>query len=434
MSGSAATAARTTATAAKAAAKSAASNPLVKTAAAATGAAAAGAAVLSSQNETAKNAILRGIKTNPVLLPASIALNAVSGLKSSAVSSSTGGGTTTTSTLTTLPDFSYSAVLKRISSAWDPETGSVEAAAGFMAESPGVTERQVIANTLGVGNAGNTLYKTIYTDGGYEIRSANGQIVSSGSAGAAYAQTPDEKAAATAAYQAKNQAMMQARADKGDGAAKAWLKRYGNPDGGMYDYAHTKVMPGQTDSTTKILYRQSANAAPESRGSDSGDVLSGIMGAIGSFLSGGSGSEEKVSSSPASQSKGTTYSYGILGGSLAAASGGYDEFYRAKSSLYDTAFESAERGDYAKTAAAGIPAVAVDVVAPLGLMQVGNKILSGRAGEITQDELLDGGMDAALLAFGAFTGGTGYFAGKALKTAIKTGALGAAAYGTSKVI
>jgi hypothetical protein len=56
----------------------------------------------------------------------------------------------------------------------------------------------------------------------------------------------------------------------------------------------------------------------------------------------------------------------------------------------------------------------VDTLAPLDALNVGNKIASGRMGEISGDEWTAAGIDVALTGIGMMTGGAGYVAGKGL--------------------
>lgn len=387
-SSAAGTVAKTATTTATKAATTAAKNP-IKTALALTGGAGAaivaGSTLLNQASSSLNNSNKSGISTT---LPAA-----------------------TTPGSTVFPDFSVSGVYNRIKDTWDTGNGSAENAALFLGEgregNSTVSVRDVIKNTLGIGNSGDTLYKTTYDDGAFEIRDYRGEIVSSGSEGAAWALTPKEKAASVNAYQLKNQAKMQKLADNGDSAAQAWLDKYGVSDSEMNNYSAGKVWAGQTDSTTTIINRQVVGSTPASS-NEGGGFLSGILSGI-------------FGSSEPKQTIGSGRKSTQPGGIAGSISSGYDSFYSVKTGLYDTSGKAFESGDFAKGALAIAPAAAVDIVAPLDLMQVGNKILTGRMGEITQDELIGGGIDAGLLAFGAVTGGTGYFAGKALKAGLKSG-------------
>ncbi|MDD4126879.1 MAG: hypothetical protein PHV39_04240, partial [Methanomicrobium sp.] len=376
------TAARTAASTAGTITKAAAANP-IKTAATLAGGAGIAAVSISTLLNNKSSDTSNKSGTSTIAIPAA-----------------------TTANSDKFPDFSIDGVYNRIKNVWDSEAGSAESAAVFMGEgregNSEVSFRDVIANTLGVGNAGKTLYKTGYSDGAYEIRNYQGVLVSGGSPGAAYALKPVEKRASVNAYQAKNQAEMQALAANGNSAAQAWLKKYSSSDSDMYTATYGKVWAGQTESTTKTLSRQYATGNTGSN--ENGGILSGILNIFG-------GSES--SKNTGTQNK----SSGILG----SVSSGYDSLYKTKSSLYDKSSEAFESGNLTKGALAIAPAAAADIIAPLDLMQVGNKIFSGRSGEITQDELIGGGIDAGLLAFGALTGGTGYFAGKALKSGLKAG-------------
>lgn len=66
-------------------------------------------------------------------------------------------------------------------------------------------------------------------------------------------------------------------------------------------------------------------------------------------------------------------------------------------------------------------AAGVDVALPVDLINVGNLWFSGRGDEISSEDLMWAGLDAALLAGGVLSGGTIYLGGKALKTAAKVG-------------
>lgn len=278
-----------------------------------------------------------------------------------------------------IPDMSISAYYDKLTAAGDTQALS---AAVFMGEgrdgTAEVANREVIANTLGVSNAGSTLYKTTYHDGSYEIRDNKGQIVSSGSAGAVYAQTPEEKQKSVNAYQAKNIAKMQERANAGDVAASAWLKTYGNSDSVMNTYSAGKVWAGQTPSTTTVLYSQNGGQStrPQTSPQQNNDILATISTA-------------------------------------------FDGFYRTKESMYSKAGAQLDRGDITAAAITAAPTVALDVLAPLGVMQVGNKVMSGRLDEISTDELFDAALDIGLIGLGLVTGGAGYVAGKSLKAGVK---------------
>lgn len=278
-----------------------------------------------------------------------------------------------------IPDMSISAYYDKLTAAGDTQALS---AAVFMGEgrdgTAEVMNREVIANTLGVSNAGSTLYKTTYKDGSYEIRDTKGQIVSSGSAGAVYAQTQEEKQKSVNAYQAKNIAKMQERANAGDVAASAWLKTYGNSDSVMNTYSAGKVWAGQTPSTTTVLYSQNGGQStrPQTSTQQNNDILATISTA-------------------------------------------FDGFYRTKESMYSKAGAQLDRGDITAAAITAAPTVALDVLAPLGVMQVGNKVMSGRLDEISTDELFDAALDIGLIGLGLVTGGAGYVAGKSLKAGVK---------------
>ncbi len=278
-----------------------------------------------------------------------------------------------------IPDMSISAYYDKLTAAGDTQALS---AAVFMGEgrdgTAEVMNREVIANTLGVSNAGSTLYKTTYKDGSYEIRDTKGQIVSSGSAGAVYAQTQEEKQKSVNAYQAKNIAKMQERANAGDVAASAWLRTYGNSDSVMNTYSAGKVWAGQTPSTTTVLYSQNGGQStrPQTSPQQNNDILASISTA-------------------------------------------FDGFYRTKESMYSKAGAQLDRGDITAAAITAAPTVALDVLAPLGVMQVGNKIASGRLDEISTDELFDAALDIGLIGLGLVTGGAGYVAGKSLKAGVK---------------
>ncbi len=278
-----------------------------------------------------------------------------------------------------IPDMSISAYYDKLTAAGDTQALS---AAVFMGEgrdgTAEVANREVIANTLGVSNAGSTLYKTTYHDGSYEIRDNKGQIVSSGSAGAVYAQTQEEKQKSVNAYQAKNIAKMQERANAGDVAASAWLKTYGNSDSVMNTYSAGKVWAGQTPSTTTVLYSQNGGQStrPQTSTQQNNDILATISTA-------------------------------------------FDGFYRTKESMYSKAGAQLDRGDITAAAITAAPTVALDVLAPLGVMQVGNKVMSGRLDEISTDELFDAALDVGLIGLGLVTGGAGYVAGKSLKAGVK---------------
>lgn len=310
--------------------------------------------------------------------PAATAAALIAGTGAAAVSTLSKTAAST-ATPVSIPDMSISAYYDKLTAAGDTQALS---AAVFMGEgrdgTAEVVNREVIANTLGVSNAGSTLYKTTYHDGSYEIRDNKGQIVSSGSAGAVYAQTPEEKQKSVNAYQAKNIAKMQERANAGDVAASAWLKTYGNSDSVMNTYSAGKVWAGQTPSTTTVLYSQNGGQStrPQTSPQQNNDILATISTA-------------------------------------------FDGFYRTKESMYSKAGAQLDRGDITAAAITAAPTVALDVLAPLGVMQVGNKVMSGRLDEISTDELFDAALDIGLIGLGLVTGGAGYVAGKSLKAGVK---------------
>ena len=245
---------------------------------------------------------------------------------------------------------------------------------------------EVIENTLGISNAGKYLYKTTYDTGAYEIRDSRGQIVSSGSDGAAWAQTPNEKAASVARYQAANIAKMQAEAAKGGlagRAAEAWLSQYDKSDSVMKQTTYGKVWAGQTDSTTKSI---------------TGLVVAGQTRQNG---------EEAANTKTDAKAQQTAgYEPNII-----------DSFYNTRNELVDS--------DNLVHNGAGW---AVTFLTPLDLMETTNKLATGRANEISGEDILFSLIDAGGLALGLFTGGTGYLGSRALKTGLKvTLATGASA-------
>ena len=368
---------------------------------AAASAAATGSKLVGSAVNTTSKAAAKAVSTGASF--AGSAVNILSKTASSAVSLAknhpaatvaaviAGTGAAAVSTLSkssassakpvSIPDMSISAYYNKLTAAGDPSASS---AALFMAEgregTAEVVNREVIANTLGVSNAGSTLYKTTYHDGSYEIRDSKGQIVSSGSPGAVYAQTPEEKQKSVNAYQAKNIAKMQERANAGDVAASAWLKTYADStNSAMYTYSAGKVWAGQTPSTTTVLYSQNGGQSTRNTQTSSqqnNDILSTISSA-------------------------------------------FDGFYKTKESMYSKAGAQLDRGDITAAAITAAPTVALDVLAPLGVMQVGNKVMSGRLDEISTDELFDAALDVGLIGLGLVTGGAGYVAGKSLKAGVK---------------
>ena len=345
-----------------------------------TGASFAGSAV-NTLSKTASSAASIA-KAHPVAMVATAAAG-VAGVGALAAN------TISKATTASIPDMSIAAYYNKLTAAGDTQAAS---AAVFMGEgrdgTAEVMNREVIANTLGVSNAGSTLYKTTYKDGSYEIRDTKGQIVSSGSAGAVYAQTQEEKAASVNAYQAKNITKMQERANNGDPAAVAWLKTYGDPNtSAMYSYSAGKVWAGQTPSTTTAINGKNGQTARQNT-SQNTDILSSISTA-------------------------------------------FDGFYQTKNNMYGKASAHLENGDITGAVISAAPSVAIDVLAPLGVIQIGNKLATGRISEINSDELLDAALDIGLLGLGLVTGGAGYIAGKSLKAgltaATKTTAKSAAA-------
>lgn len=66
-----------------------------------------------------------------------------------------------------------------------------------------------------------------------------------------------------------------------------------------------------------------------------------------------------------------------------------------------------------------VAAIGSDILMPLDLMNVVNKTATGRGGDLTTDDYIGAGIDAASIALGALSGGVGYVALKSVKTGVK---------------
>ena len=66
-----------------------------------------------------------------------------------------------------------------------------------------------------------------------------------------------------------------------------------------------------------------------------------------------------------------------------------------------------------------VAAIGSDILMPLDLMNVVNKTATGRGGDLTTEDYIGAGIDAASIALGALSGGVGYVALKSVKTGVK---------------
>ena len=136
------------------------------------------------------------------------------------------------------------------------------------------------------------------------------------------------------------------------------------------------------------------------KSSDDGGIFGGISSALSGLFSGGS---TPAATQPASgnvlDTVVETRDNMIVSGAVGVISG----------------------DDVAGGAVSAGSAMAVDVIAPLDLMNAVNKVATGRGDELTAEDWGWAALDAGLLVLGVATGGLGYVGGKGLKTALKTG-------------
>lgn len=116
----------------------------------------------------------------------------------------------------------------------------------------------------------------------------------------------------------------------------------------------------------------------------------------------------------------------------------YDDFMEVKQGAYTNAVLQISNGNIMSgDVALGAGAMAADVIAPLDLANVGNKLLTGRGNELDGSDYAFAALDALAIVGGIFSFGTGYVAIKGLKTAAKVakvGAAGSAITGTAMVL
>jgi len=103
----------------------------------------------------------------------------------------------------------------------------------------------------------------------------------------------------------------------------------------------------------------------------------------------------------------------------------YDDFMTTKQDAYTNAIVQISSGNILSgDVAIGAGAMAADVIAPLDLANVGNKLLTGRGNELDGSDYAFAALDALAIVGGALSFGTGYVAIKGLKTAAKVAKVG----------
>jgi len=108
----------------------------------------------------------------------------------------------------------------------------------------------------------------------------------------------------------------------------------------------------------------------------------------------------------------------------------YDDFMTTKQDAYTNAIVQISSGNILSgDVAIGAGAMAADVLAPLDLVNVGNKLLTGRGNELEGSDYAFAALDALAIVGGVFSFGTGYVAIKGLKTAAKVAKVGAVGSG-----
>lgn len=179
-------------------------------------------------------------------------------------------------------------------------------------------------------------------------------------------------------------------------------------------------------------------------------IPEGITAPLSATMKAGAGTMQAVTQNPAplanlSKSIPTyTPTATFTAPSIAAApSGGnmIDQLVGTRDNAYTAGGETFAAGVKGNDAGATIAGAgiygattAVDMLAPIDALNVGNKIATGRIDQISGDEWLYGGIDVGLIALGALSGGTGYVAGKAAMKAGKVATAAAKATAVGKQI
>lgn len=166
-----------------------------------------------------------------------------------------------------------------------------------------------------------------------------------------------------------------------------------------------------TERVSNVLAQQQGTTPTRSpvNSSSGGNLFENLGATLGSIFSG--------SSTPVAATAANTSPF--AGNPVST---GIDTALNAKNKIIaEGIYEAAINGNVVGGAVKAIPAAAVDIVAPLDLINVTNKLVTGRGGELSSDEVLLGLLDAGLIVGGIFTGGTVYLGGKALKAAAKIG-------------
>ena len=106
----------------------------------------------------------------------------------------------------------------------------------------------------------------------------------------------------------------------------------------------------------------------------------------------------------------------------------YDDFIGVKQGAYNNAAAQIATGNILSgDVAIGAGAMAADVAFPLDLINVGNKLMTGRGDELNPSDYTFAALDALALVGGALSFGTEYVGIKGLKTAAKVASVGSKA-------
>ncbi|ADN37063.1 hypothetical protein Mpet_2316 [Methanolacinia petrolearia DSM 11571] len=104
----------------------------------------------------------------------------------------------------------------------------------------------------------------------------------------------------------------------------------------------------------------------------------------------------------------------IFGGALSAISGGIDSIIGARDRSYDDSITRITSGDAGTGGVQFAGTAAADVLLPMDLVNVSNKLLTGRGKDLDTWDYVGAGIDVGTIALGVFTGGLGYGASRAL--------------------
>lgn len=141
-----------------------------------------------------------------------------------------------------------------------------------------------------------------------------------------------------------------------------------------------------------------------------GNWWDNVVNTVGGWIGGGS--------SPLAEKAAATKGVTPIEKATASGNGNIiDQVIKTRDDAYVSGITNLATGDPVTGIATTGAAVAADWLLPLDAVNVANKLATGK--EITQDEWVAAGIDAALIVAGALTGGTAYLAVKGAKTLVK---------------